>query len=187
MARAETIHRKQKRQPGRHNPVKGSRQIEVQEITRDALALRRAGHSYRTIAAELGQPLSQVFKLTQAAIRDIPKEEADELRALEQERLDMALERLEDAAIGGDVRAIAEQRLIGESRRRLLGLDAPTKGEVEIATKLPDDVAALKDRLAKLLEGGKDDQATAPDRDPGDGAGGSAPGAGLVGQDEPKR
>jgi hypothetical protein len=179
-------YKRAKRAAGQHSGQSGESEVHVAETMRQAVELRRAGHSYRTIAAELGCNVATAYKRVRQALADIPKEAADELRTIEQDRLDTALERLEPAALEGDVRAIAEQRLIGESRRRLLGLDAPSKGEMKVTTELPDDVAALKERLAKLLEGGHD-QATAADRDPGHGAGGPAPGAGLVGQDEPQR
>lgn len=153
--------------------------------TRDALEMRASGMSYRKIAAALGEPLQTVYDRVRREIANIPKEAADDLRSIEQERLDRSLDRLEEAARAGDVRAIAEQRLIGESRRRLFGLDAPTKSDARVTVEIPEDVEALRARLVKILEG--EHAEAAADRHPGDGAGGPAADPGLVGPDESQR
>lgn len=107
------------------------------------------------------------------------KRQADELCLL-------LWRRLEDPdASHKDVESLG-RTLLGAWARiaTMLGLDAAHRSELKVTTELPDDVAALKERLAKLLEK-VNGEATA-DRDPCDGAGGPAPGPGLVGQDEPR-
>lgn len=154
--------------------------------TRDALELRAAGYSYRQIAAMLGEPLVTVYQRVTKAIADIPKEAADELRALIQGRLELSHQRLEPAASQGDERAISEQRLNGESLRRMLGLDAATKVDAKVTAELPDDVEALKARLVKILEGEAHGEEPA-DHHPGDDPRRPAADPGLVGPDVPQR
>ena len=54
---------------------------------------------------------------------------AEEYVELELERLDAGIRALSDAATAGNIRAIEAQRKHGESRQKLLGLDAVGKPE----------------------------------------------------------
>lgn len=122
-----------------------------------ALELRKAGASYRAIGATLGVSEAQAHRDVQDALARLAELEltsAAELRALEMARLDdLALTAARILAAthplvsGGKVlsgftsegkpigltddgpklAAIRELRLISESRRKLLGLDAPAK------------------------------------------------------------
>lgn len=121
-----------------------------------ALDLRKAGHSYRAIGAELGISVAQAHDDVQralAALAKLERQTAEEYRALELARLDtLAVEAMrvllathplisggkvlsgftdEGTAIGltddGPKLAAIEKLIrISESRRKLLGLDKPT-------------------------------------------------------------
>lgn len=127
------------------------------ERRQQALELRKAGHSYRAIGAELGMSEAQAHRDVKAALTRLAQMElasADELRTMELTRLDtLAVEAMrvllathplisggkvlsgfteEGTAIGltddGPKLAAIERLIrISESRRKLLGLDAPAK------------------------------------------------------------
>ena len=125
------------------------RRIRAAELRRDALELRRAGASIREIAATLSQRYgrrvapSTVHKHLKAAREELQRQNAD-LAAFyvdeELDRLDRLLRAVWPRAVQtpppGDHRAAYDHlryvdravRIL-ESRRRLLGLDAPEKIE----------------------------------------------------------
>jgi hypothetical protein len=96
----------------------------------DALELRRAGHSYASIARSLSLSKSRAHALVQDAMQYARQQVAvsvDELRALEVSRLDAMLQGVWAKARRGEMKAIDRVLKIGERRARLLGLDAPAK------------------------------------------------------------
>lgn len=106
-----------------------------------ALQMRRSGFSYRKIGARLGithvQARADVLKALEARKQDRDVE-ADLLVQLELERLDMLLEGLYRMAEVGNPLAVEKFLKVSESRRKLLGLDAPAKTynfNVEIVAK----------------------------------------------------
>jgi IS30 family transposase len=112
-------------------------QIAACERARQALDLRRTGVSYRDIAQALGVAPSTAFGYVRAeldALRKEAAESASELREIELHRLDALTAKLFaqlDAATAREVSALALAILrLSESRRQLLGLDAPQKVEL---------------------------------------------------------
>lgn len=89
-----------------------------------ALTMRRAGIPVEAIAAHLGAHPSTVYAWLKDAIAAIPREEADELRLLELDRLDAIFRGHFAAAVSGDVRSADTCLKIMERRARLLNLDA---------------------------------------------------------------
>lgn len=107
------------------------RHIEASQRAIVALSLRSRGHSYRAIAAKLGVSLSTAHGYVADALAELrtqAREEAQMLRDLEAQKLDMMeryLWRAMRKASAADVAKLANSlRAISESRRRLLGLDA---------------------------------------------------------------
>jgi len=101
-----------------------------------ALEMRKTGMSYRRIAAKLGCGLSVVHGYIKEALAESAaaiQSSADELRAIELEKLDKweASLQLGIRDVDPQVRAKSAAVLlkITESRRKLLGLDAPQKIE----------------------------------------------------------
>jgi hypothetical protein len=91
-----------------------------------ALQLRTAGASYRTIAAANDCSLSTAHKDVDEAIRELAERQrhaTERLVALEVARLDRQLLGLAAGMEAGNIAAIAEARRNSESRRKLLGLD----------------------------------------------------------------
>ena len=99
----------------------------------DAAKLRARGLSYRDIGAKLGISYAQAFKDVKAGLKalhgDLQKR-APELARVELERLEMFLDRLAVRIEEGDLDALEAWRKLSESRRKLLGVDAPEKVHV---------------------------------------------------------
>lgn len=104
------------------------------------LELRRKGKTYRDIAAQLNISVSTAHQHVSAAIASIKQESnetAEQIVALELERLDKALLALEDKILDGDAKAIEVMIKLQDRRARYCGLDSPTK----IAPTTPDGVS----------------------------------------------
>lgn len=154
---------------------------------RDAKAcrMRVAGLTYDQIAGELGfRDRSGARRAVKRALAATAREPAGELIALELERLDHLTRQLQRALVdisyavtaggkivchpatgellrdyGPVIAAARELRQVSESRRKLLGLDAPAKTRIEIfddqgaeetLSKLEAQLAAIGDGLPPL-------------------------------------
>lgn len=100
-----------------------------------ALDLRIQGLSYRRIGKVLGVSQTAAHRYVTEEIGKVVEEcsdKADTLRQMEIERLDDALLRVvnSEAYKQGDAKAVAAAVRVCESRRKLLGLDAPTRQDV---------------------------------------------------------
>lgn len=123
------------------------------------LDLRRAGFTFDTIAREVGYAGRQGAKEAyDAAIKRMGREATDDLRVLENERLDdlwrRAYARMNSAESNDDFTKL-QQTMIRISQRRsgLMGLDAPRQVEVtgEGGGALRTDVGdMLRERLRQL-------------------------------------
>ena len=114
-----------------------------------ALEMRRDGFTYRKIGARLNIDHTQAFKDVKNALASLAKErdeEAEHLVDLELHRLDMLLEALYPMTHVGNPIAVEKFLRVCESRRKLLGLDAPTKVSLEY-----DLSPAQLNRIAKML------------------------------------
>lgn len=128
-----------------------------------ALELRKRGLSYRAIAAELKCEVSHAYKMVSdmlAMIRAKATEAAEDIVALELERLDTLHERHFPKAVGKTHKIAMEATdrvlAIAQRREKLLGLAAPTtqviKGDVSVqSTGL--DLSGLSTQEIESLEG----------------------------------
>lgn len=113
-----------------------------------ALKFRRSGYSYRKIGAMLNVSYVQARKDVLDALEALRKDrdvEAEYLVDIELARLDMLLEGLHNMAEVGNPAATQLFLKVSESRRKLLGLDAPTKTynfNVEIVSKAWEAIEA---------------------------------------------
>lgn len=135
---------KKKRRGG---PRKGMTQEQREQELQQMLSMRRSGASYTAIARHFGLDRTVVAEKIRAELRNIPKDEATELRTLEALKLDQAEVHLQAGVKAGDPRAITTLVRISESRRRLLGLDMPEQHEVRISR----EEETLIDQLAAAL------------------------------------
>ncbi|WP_194385228.1 helix-turn-helix domain-containing protein [Microbacterium luteum] len=106
----------------------------------EALSMRLAGARNDQIAQTLGVHPRTITAWVSDAIKDIPREEADEMRRLELDRLDALQAAVWRNAMKGDARAVDRVLAIMDRRAKYLGLYD------EQATGL-EQVGSLLDRL----------------------------------------
>lgn len=118
--------------------------------------LRRAGHTWEEIANRTGYANpSAAFNAFQQAIRRVLREPVEEALELELQRLDKFLNSLWPAIEAGDPAAIDRGLKIMDRRAKYLGMDAPTKQQVEVTTyEGGTDIDREVNRLAQLLATG---------------------------------
>jgi uncharacterized protein YoaH (UPF0181 family) len=119
--------------------------IKATEIQVKAVELRKQHKNYRQIAAELGISVGNAHKYVTQYIdenRRITAEKAEQLRDIEVQRLDALCDSLWTKATRGDARSAEVLLRAMESRRRLLGLDAPAASAVVVDSR-PETVRAL--------------------------------------------
>jgi len=98
-----------------------------------ALEMRALGHTYQQIGEALGVhqvTAHGIIKRRMAALNEKISESAEQVRQLELARLDDLFRRAMAAVEAGNVNAIDKALRVCESRRRLLGLDAPTRTDI---------------------------------------------------------
>ena len=131
------------------NQAPGTRENAAERRVK-ALELRKSGASYRLIGAQLGvseKTAHQDVRQALASLAELEQSTADEYRAMELMRLDMAALGIAQKLRYGYPAVIGAWVKISESRRKLLGLDAPTK----IAPTNPDGTAAYTDLRSTVL------------------------------------
>jgi hypothetical protein len=119
----------------KNSPVK----VQAAQRRKSAVELRVAGRTYVQIAAELGVSKQRAYQAVAEAVAEVNancRESAEELRRVECERLDALQIAFWDKAAAGDVKAADVVLKVMNRRARLLGLDAPTRTQVEATTGL---------------------------------------------------
>ena len=136
---------------------RAAKEVRLAEDEKAVLDLRKQGCTYAEVAERLGMSsASQAYRVAQRALAELPRESAEEVRAMELERLDAMHRAVWDAAISGDLDAFDRALKVAESRRKLLGLDAPQKHQHAhvVATyeqlDAPSRLAQLDDAIATL-------------------------------------
>lgn len=101
------------------------------ELEKKTLDMRRGGATYQEIADELGyKNRGTAYKAVHRAIGRTLQDSADDLRAVEADRLDRLQMGSWAAAMRGDPKAVANVLRVMERRAKLLGLDVPSKTEL---------------------------------------------------------
>ena len=124
---------------GKKARPKTTGQIKSMEKSEQIHTLRIAGISWEQIAKKLGYAsASGPYKLFQAYVKEVRIENGQELAKVEAERLDMAHRAMVGEMMNGKHKAAAALAIvkISESRRKLFGVDAPTRSEIEIHQSL---------------------------------------------------
>jgi len=107
------------------------RRIEAADKQRQALELRARGVGFSKIASELGyRSASGAFRAVAAGLRKTLQEPAAQLRSLEVERL-ARLETVLWARLPSNINAADKLLRVWERRAKLLGLDEPTRLQLE--------------------------------------------------------
>lgn len=126
--------------PGRSRTGEFTRTVDNAERDAHAARLRAGNLSFREIAEQLGYlDESGARRAVQRALAAVPVDAVEELRALENARLDHLLEKLAAGIDKGDVASIETARKISESRRKLYSADGPI--EVNITQTTQQDLA----------------------------------------------
>ena len=106
------------------------RTIENAERRRKALDMRKLGFNYQQIADKYyNGNRGYTYRDIQKAYTDLTEEAAEEVRLLELERLDLALNKIMPKVLKGDDKAIQSLLRIMERRSKYLGLDKPIQVE----------------------------------------------------------
>lgn len=137
------------------NGKRGARETAAENRVK-AFNLRKAGATYLQIGQQLGVSEQMAHKYIASRHAELEKlEEAEakdlhrinqERRRLEEERLDALILGLWPAASKGDPQSASAALRVLESRRKLLGLDAPTKIAETDAAGNDLDLATLATR-----------------------------------------
>lgn len=121
------------------------RKAEMAERRRKALELRKAGANYDQIATQLGYGnKGNAWRDVQFAIRDWYREPAQDVLAIELQRLDVMLLGLWSKAKAGNVQAVDRVLRIQERRSAYEGLDAPKLLKIELDRALTDFLERVK-------------------------------------------
>jgi hypothetical protein len=116
--------------------------------------MRKAEIDWPTIVATLGYASTgHAHDRFLAVMRAYPRDDVEDMRNLELDKLEKTARALEEQiAAGGDrvVRAAEVWNKISERRSRLMGLDRPEKKEITVLTK--DTVAAAIEKLNAEME-----------------------------------
>lgn len=155
--------------PNGESPTSPKR-LAIFDKHKQALERRKDGLSYDAIAQELGYSTAQgAYAAVKAMLLKSIREPADEVRQVENERLDVLFHKVYTRAKeSGDEKDITQCLAIMNRKARLLGLDAPTK--VAPTTPSGNDsyqstadyskltVAELETLKALLVKAGDDDR-----------------------------
>lgn len=107
---------------------KDSRLANAADKWAKALELRKSGHTYEHIAAAVGYASKGAARdAVMRGIKEIVREPAEEVLALELARLDDMLIRALELARAGDPQAIDAVLKIMNRRSKYLGMDSPEK------------------------------------------------------------
>lgn len=139
--------------PSAGGPKSSGHRITVAEKQRQALILRRGGATFEQIAERLGYASRKgAHKAVSTALRRLVQEPAEELRALELDRLDALHRAVWPAAMAGDVKAVDRALKIMARRVRLLGLDLPLKVDVRaIVDEIADEYGLTDEERDELF------------------------------------
>jgi DNA-binding PucR family transcriptional regulator len=119
------------------------------------VALRREGRTWQEIARSIGYASASGASDAYArASSRVVAEGIDELRALENDRLDALHTAVWDKALEGDYKALEIVLKIMDRRSRLLGLDQPARKQVEVTQPgyTAESIDTELQRLLRLMD-----------------------------------
>lgn len=108
-----------------------------------------AGLTYEQIGEHLGVSASRASQLVNNTLEQTRNYAADQLRELENARLDRAQAAIWTDVIEGDLKAISTYLRIAERRAKLNGLDAPAK--VQMAVSIRQEMESALESLQEVI------------------------------------
>lgn len=152
---------KRERMPRKGRGAAAGHRERVANRQADALKLRCAGATFAQIGQQLGTSFVTAWRDVRTALDAVVEERnesAQQLRALELERLDRLQLRLTPKAERGDCEAARVLVRISERRSKLCGLDMPVTQRVDLGGPVVVDrpyadwsTEDLEDRLRRML------------------------------------
>ena len=129
------------------------KQEQVQSARRtEAVSLRLAGLTYEQIGERLKVGAAQARRLVQSTLTNAENNVAQDMRDVENARLDRAQSAIWHGVLQGDLKSIDVFLRISNARRKLNGLDAPAK--VDVSMTIREEMnSALKELEHLVLEG----------------------------------
>lgn len=125
--------------------------VAIAERRANALKLKIAGATYDAIARTMNYASAgNAYRDVHAALKDITREPAEQLKQIELQRCDEMLLAIWPKVRKGDLGAIDRALRIMERRARYEGLDAPTRQTITVITE--DIIDAEIRRLEEQLE-----------------------------------
>ncbi|OHD15044.1 MAG: hypothetical protein A2Y38_25865 [Spirochaetes bacterium GWB1_59_5] len=138
--------------PRRGHTQSIEKRTDMAEKQRHALELRNAGRSLQFVADIYGVDQSTVSRWCSAAIKDIPREAAEEFRQRQLLQLDAMLEAIWDDVVSGNQLKIDRALAILERQAKLTGLEDLAKIEALKAAKGDAGVEA-ESMIGTLIDG----------------------------------
>ena len=114
--------------------AKGERRtrIELAEFEAKIVQLRRNGIPFEKIAQSTGDSVSNVLRAFARAIKRIPEEDVNELRAMQKIQLEEIFQRSMALAQKGNAFALDRALKALDQQAKLFGLNAPVKTQTEL-------------------------------------------------------
>ena len=132
------------------------RRLAARERQIRALELRREGKSFPQIARELGyRSVAGAYDSVMGALRETVREPAEQVRALELERIDLMFAAVWPTALEGHIAAQQQVLRLMDRRARYLGLDQPLKVDVEAKVRVMAEQLGAVAEAARILHEAK--------------------------------
>lgn len=139
----------------------------------EALTLLLAGLSYEQIGERLGITKQGAIDMIGRSLDVAESRQVDEMRALENARLDRAQAAIWTKVLNGDTKAIDAFLKISQRRARLNGMDAPTKINLKVSVQAEMEAAlnelenvvlgdVISSRTERIGDGDSDDDPRDP-------------------------
>lgn len=123
---------------------------EAARIDKDnqAVQLRRQGLTYDQIGKTIGLSAAGAFAAVTRAQNRIIRDDVEQLRKIENDRLDTIQQALWPQVLEGDNPSITNALRLLERRSKLNGLDMPVKIQAEVVSY---DASSVEARLAQII------------------------------------
>lgn len=115
----------------------------------EAMSLRMAGLTYQQIGDRLGITLEGAYKMVKRSFNTVESDTVEEMRELENDRLDRAQAAIWPKVLKGDEKAIGTFLRISSQRSRINGLDSPTK--IDISVGVRNEMETALNQLEELV------------------------------------
>jgi transposase len=117
----------------------------------EVMSLVMAGLSYEQIGQRLEVSREAVGEIVTRALQDRPAAAVEEMRAVENARLDRAQAAIWSKVLDGDQRAISTFLSISSRRARMNGMDAPI--QIDVSARVRVEMEQALDELKEVVLG----------------------------------